>query len=218
MNNLTFDLKPFLRDSVTVLVNPKNYFSAMKVSGGIIEPVLKALLYGLVSGIIVLLFSLLHIVTDSSGLFGAGFGFKMLGTYVIVSAIGLFICGGILLVLSSICKGNTGFEPNIRIAASVMVLLPVRAILGFAVGLNFYLGLVVLLLIGLVGLFLIYNALIFTLKAKVDLVKVVVPVFIAVFVLSLFFFGYEVWNKTNQFRKVLKNLDFKEMTKDLPKN
>jgi hypothetical protein len=190
----------------------------MKTAVGIIEPLMKALIYGVLAGLIALLMSAVHIVTDSSGLYGAAYGFKLFGTYILISAAGLFIGGGILIVLSSLCKGNTDFVLNVRIAASVLVLLPFKALFGFAVGMNFYLGLVVLLLIGLFALWMIYNALILALKARIDLVKITVPVLIAVLVLSMSLFGYEVWNKTNKFRNILKKFDFNELKKELPKN
>ena len=55
----SFDLNAFIKESKETLLNPKAYFSTMKTSGGMAEPVIKALIYGVVAGIIVFLWGIL---------------------------------------------------------------------------------------------------------------------------------------------------------------
>ena len=55
----SFDLNAFIKESKETLLNPKAYFSTMRTAGGMAEPVIKALIYGVVAGIIVLLWGLL---------------------------------------------------------------------------------------------------------------------------------------------------------------
>jgi len=50
MANSTFDFNAFIKESKDVLVSPKTYFSTMKTTGGIAEPLIKATLYGVVAG------------------------------------------------------------------------------------------------------------------------------------------------------------------------
>ena len=57
----TFDVNAFIQESKDVLLNPKSYFSTMKTSGGITEPLIKAVIYGALAGAIAFIWSLLHI-------------------------------------------------------------------------------------------------------------------------------------------------------------
>ncbi len=61
MSNGTFDFNEFIKESKDVLVNPKSYFSAMKTSGGMSEPLIKAVIYGAIAGVIAFLWSILKI-------------------------------------------------------------------------------------------------------------------------------------------------------------
>jgi len=97
-----------------------------------------------------------------------------------------------------------------------MVVMPVSALLGFAGGINIYLGVFISLLVNLFMLWLLYNALIETLKAKADTVKIVSYVLIALFVLMMIS-SIVTYRKANQFMEGFKNSDFKEMMKDLEK-
>src|SRR5512141_1925203 len=119
MSDTTFDLNVFIRESKDVLVNPKSYFSSIKTSGGIAEPLIKAVIYGAVAGIFVLFRSLLHLNAATGGMFGGAVGVMAFIWYIIAAVMGLFIGGAIVLVISSICKGNTDFEACARVTASV---------------------------------------------------------------------------------------------------
>ena len=44
MSNSVFDFNAFIKESKDVLVNPKSYFSTMKTTGGIAEPLIKAVI------------------------------------------------------------------------------------------------------------------------------------------------------------------------------
>ena len=125
MSNSTFDFNVFIKESKDVLVNPKAYFSTMKTTGGIAEPLIKAVLYGAVAGIIAFIWSLLKIGGSSLGILGGTVGFLAIIWYLIAAIIGLFIGAVILLVISAICKGSTDFEANVRVTASVMIVMPI---------------------------------------------------------------------------------------------
>ena len=72
-----------------------------------------------------------------------------------------------------ICSGDTNYETNVRVTASLMVLTPVNALLSFITGINLYLGIIISLLIGLYGIWLLYTALINSLSAKEKVAKIV---------------------------------------------
>ncbi len=75
MSNSSFDFNALIRESKDVLKDPKAYFSTLKTTGGIAEPVIKAVIYGLVAGVFIFLWSLLKIGPVSSGLMGGAIGF-----------------------------------------------------------------------------------------------------------------------------------------------
>ena len=67
----------------------------------------------------------------TSGAFSGNIGVVSFLGYIIGAVIGVFIKGLIILILSYICSGNKNYEANIRVAAAIMVILPVNAFLGF---------------------------------------------------------------------------------------
>ena len=185
MNNGTFDFNEFIRESKEVLMNPKSYFSQMRKSGGMTEPLIKAVIYGAVSGIIAFIWSLLKIDAVSGGFWGGAVGIMVLVSYIIGSIIGLFILSVILMVISSICKGNADFEANLRVTAAVMVIMPISAFFGFSGVINVYIGIIINLVINIFALWLFYNGLVESLKAKQETAKIVMYVLIAIFVLFM---------------------------------
>jgi hypothetical protein len=117
MSNGTFDFNLFIQESKETLLNPKSYFSTMKTSGGITEPLIKAVIYGFVTGIIALIWGLLKIGAVGGGFIGGAVGFMAFLWSIIGAVIGLFIGAVVVLIISSICKGNTDFEANLRVTA-----------------------------------------------------------------------------------------------------
>jgi hypothetical protein len=216
MSNGTFDFNEFIKESKDVLVNPKSYFSTMKTTGGITEPLIKAVIYGAIAGIISFLWSLLKIGAVTGGMFGGAIGIMAFVWSIIAAIIGLFIGGVILLVISSICKGSTDFEANVRVTAAVMVIMPISAFFGFAGGINLYMGIVIGLAVNIFSLWLLYNGLVETLKANPETTKIVTYVLIAIFVLFMLI-GLGAKRKANQFMNEFNNSDMKEMMKDMEK-
>lgn len=213
MSDGTFDFNALIKESKDVLTNPKSYFSTMKTTGGMTEPLIKAVIYGAVAGVFTFLWSILHIGAAGAGMFGGAVGVVSLIWSVVGAIIGLFVGAVILLVISSICKGSTDFESNVRVTAAVMVVMPISAFLGFAGGINLYLGTVVSLAVSVFAFWLLYNGLVETLKTKQETTKIVLIVIIAIVVLVTLV----SIRKVNQFKNNFDNSDLQEMMKDLPK-
>jgi hypothetical protein len=210
MSEGTFDLNAFIQESKETLLNPKSYFSTMKTSGGMTEPLIKAVIYGAVAGAIAFLWSILKLGAVTGGILGGSIGIMVFISYIIGSIIGLFIGAVILMVISSICKGSTDFETNVRVIAALMVVMPIAAALAFTGHLSLYLGMLVGLAVNIYSLWLLYNALIETLKAKPETTKIVMYILIAIFVLfSLVGLGAK--RRANDFMKEFNSSDMKEM-------
>lgn len=198
MSDTTFDFNVFIRESQDVLVKPGSYFSTMRTSGGIAEPLIKAVIYGVVAGIFGLLWGLLHLSAATGGMFGSAVGFMALVGSIIGAVIGLFIGAVIVLVLSSIARGNTDYEACLRVTASIMVIMPINAFLSIISGLNLYLGLIIQLGVNILGIWLLYNGLVEALKAKKDTSKVIMYVLIILMVIFALA-GFGGTKRLNQF-------------------
>jgi hypothetical protein len=214
MSNGTFDLNEIIRESKEVLVNPKSYFSTMKTSGGITEPLIKAVLYGAIAGTFSFLWSILHIGTAGAGMFGTAVGILSIVWSIVGAVLSLFIGAVILLVISSICKGSTDFESNLRVTAAVLVLMPISAFLSFTGGINLTFGTVVSLAVIVFACWLLFHGLVEALKTKPETTRSVLLVIIVVVVV----FTLVGIRKVNQFRNSLDNSDLMEMMKDTPEN
>lgn len=210
MADSTFDFNVFIKESKDVLVSPKSYFSTMKTTGGLGEPVLKALIYGVVAGLIAFIWSLLKIGGGSLGIFGGAVGVMLFVWYVIAAVIGMFIGAVIVLIISAICKGSTDFEASARVAVSLMVMMPISALLGFVSGLNLTAGSIVTLLVNLFTLYLLFHGLVQALKAKPETTRIVM--YVLVVLLALFFLlGLGAKKRASRFMNEFNNTDFKEL-------
>lgn len=184
MSNGGFDFKKFISDSIETLTKPKQYFEGMSLTGGLTEPIIKAVLYGLFAGIIYFLWGILKL-SAGVGLFGGAIGIMAFIWTIVGAIIGLFVGAVIILVISAIAKGNTDFEACVRVSASIMVLLPVTAILSLFSVLSFKLFAVINLLVNLYGLWLLFNALVSSLKANQKTSQIIIIVFVVVMVLFM---------------------------------
>lgn len=185
MSNGTFDFNEFIKESKDTLVNPKSYFSTMKISGGMSEPLIKAVIYGAIAGLFAFLWSILRLGAVSGGLFGGALGVMAFVWMIIGAIIGLFIGAVILLVISAICKGNTDFEANVRVAAAALVVMPINAFLSFLSGFNVYLGAIISLAMGMLSIWIIYNGLMEALKSNKETTRIVMYVLVGIIVLFM---------------------------------
>ncbi len=197
MSNEGFNFKKFYEDSKKALLSPKEYFETMETSGGLGEPIIKVLIYGGIAGIFALLWNLFNL---SSGLFGGAlFGIGAFFGYIFLAVIGVFIVGVIVLIISSIAKGNNEFEPSMRVAASIMVIMPISAFFGFLGGVHI-LSAVISLAINLYALYMLYFAITLTLKGEDQPAKVVSYVLGGLLIL-FFIIGLGTRSAVNQFSK-----------------
>jgi len=189
MSNNAFDFNKLLKDSRETLLNPKGYFESMSLSGGLAEPLIKAAIYGAVAGLFALVWSLLGwSAMGMGGFMGGAVGIMALIWSVVGAIIGVLIGGAITLAISAICGGNQDFEANLRVAASLMVVYPVSAFFSFLYGISFTLAGVIGVVINLYALYLLYEAVIRSLKGKESSMKIVLIV-LAIIVMLFFFAG-----------------------------
>ena len=174
------------------------------------EPLIKAVIYGAIGGAILFLWGILRLSPLTGGLLGGGFGITILISYIIGAVIGLFIGAVILLIISSICKGSTDFESNVRVVAALMVIVPINALLAFTGHFSLYFGLIFSLAVSAYSIWMLYNALIECLKAKPETTKIVMYILLALIVI-ISLVGLSAQRRANQFMKEFNSSEFKEM-------
>jgi hypothetical protein len=168
-----FDFQKFINDSRDVLLNPKDFFPKLELTGGFGEPIIKALLYGAVAGFFAMIWSFMHIGPAFGGMFGSAFGVSAFFFTIIGALIGAFIIGLIFLVISSICNGNSDYEANFRVAVAIMVVYPISTFLNVLGGLSFWLSSLIGLAVNLYALYLLYYGITLALKGKEETARVV---------------------------------------------
>lgn len=202
----SFDFNAFIQESKETLLNPKSYFPSMKLTGGMAEPLIKAVIYGAIAGILAFLWGVIGL-GGVAGIFGAGIGAMALVWTVVGALIGLFIGAVILLIISSICKGNTDFEANMRVVAAVMVVMPINALLGFTMGINTVFGAIISLGVNLYALYLLYHGLTGALKVNQGTAKIVMYVLAAL----LLIFTLAGLGARNRMSKIMNDINMEQL-------
>jgi len=165
--NQGFNFGKFIEDSKNALLKPKAYFESMPTSGGFIEPIIKVLIYGVIIGIFAFLWGVAGLrLAGGPAWLGGGVGIVAFFGSITGSLFMLFVGGLILLIISAIFGGNTNYEANIRVVASLMVLNVIQEAFNLFDGINLYLGAIVSIAFSLYGFWMTYHALVHTLKAK----------------------------------------------------
>ncbi len=160
---MSFDFAIVIADTKNALLNPAGYFRTMRSEGGLAEPVLKALLYGVVSVLLTWLWYML-------GIFPPGPQDNALSTTMLLLlpagyVVGLFIGAVLLMIVSALSGGITRFETCLRATAAIMAIQPISAALG-VLYVSTFLGLLASLAISLYGLKLLWNAMLATLHCS----------------------------------------------------
>ena len=163
-----FNFQKLIDDSKSTLLSPKAYFSSMAKEGGYIDPIIKAAAYGIIAGLISLFWSVLGLKVV-----GATSSISNIIIAPLYALIGLFIGALILLLISAICSGDTSYEANLRVAASLSLLFPINAILWFTYGINITFGSIISIVRVLYGIWLLYNSLVHALSGKEDIAKII---------------------------------------------
>lgn len=197
MSDKDFDFKKILNESRETLLNPKGYFPSMSLSGGMMEPLIKAIFYGILAGLFTLLWSIFGLTAAGSGALQSAVGIVALIGSVFAAVIGVFVGGAIMLLISSLCGGNKEYEANLRVAAAVMVIYPINTFFSFLYRINPTLGLLVSLAITFYSIYMIYEAIVSALKGKESSAKIVVIVLVVLALLGS-------WGSRRTFKYVTK--------------
>ena len=168
-----------------LIVNPKRYFTKIVADGNMEEAMLKAFLYGLLGGCLVLLIRLLGGATIT---IGAIFTAIIIVPVLAVSL--LFVFGGLMMLVSEITGGERDWEIAIKGLASVFFIYPVILVLN-ALAFNCTSIWVISMLVDMYVLFLFYNMSLYCMRGKRGNVLLVIGV-LALFMVTVYATDYRI--------------------------
>ena len=168
-----------------IVVNPKRYFTKIVADGNLDESMFKAFIYGLIGGVLVLGIRLLGGATIT---IGAVFTAAIIMPVLAVAL--LFVCGGLLMLVSEITGGERDWEIAIKGLASIMFVYPVVLVLN-ALAFNCTTLWIISLLCDAYLLFLFYNISIYCMHGKKSNVIMVVSM-LALFMATVYMTNYRI--------------------------
>lgn len=118
-----------------------------------------------------------------------------------------------MLVISAILGGNTDYEANVRVVASLMVISVVQGLFGFFNGINLYLAAIVCIAFSFYGLYMTYHALVQSLKAKENGSKILCIIF-AVLIAIFSFTGIAAKKALQHYGNKYNLEDFHDLSED----
>lgn len=169
-------LKKFLTHLRDIVIKPKRYFTKIVADGNMDESMLKAFIYGLLGGILVLC---LRLIGGATVTLGAVFTAVVIVPVLAVTL--LFVMGGMMMLVSEITGGERDWEIAIKGLSSIFFMYPVILVLN-ALAFNCTSIWIISLLIDLYVLFLFYNIALYCMhgkKANVIFVIAVLAMFLA---------------------------------------
>lgn len=168
-----------------LLVNPKRYFTKIVADGNMEEAMLKAFLYGLLGGLLVLV---LHLIGGASITVSSVFTAIIIVPVLAVAL--LFVMGGLLMLVSEITGGERDWEIAIKGLASIFFIYPVILVLN-SLAFNCTSMWIISLVVDLYVLFLFYNISLYCMRGKKSNVIVVIAI-IALFMATVYATDYRV--------------------------
>lgn len=178
-------IKKWYKSIKDVIINPKRFFSRIVADGDIEESMLKAFIYGLVGGLLVLGLRLIGGATVTINSV-----FTAIVIVPVVAVALLFVGGGLMMLVSEITGGERDWEIAIKGLASIFFIYPIILVIN-ALAFNC----TSLWIISIIGdiyiLFLFYNIALYCMHGRRGAVITVVGIF-ALFILTVYLSDYHV--------------------------
>lgn len=179
------EIKNAFKHIRNLIVNPKRYFTKIVADGNMEEAMLKAFLYGLLGGCLVLLIRLLGGATVTIGAI-----FTAIVIVPVLAVALLFVFGGLMMLVSEITGGERDWEIAIKGLASVFFIYPVILVLN-ALAFNCTSIWVISMLVDMYVLFLFYNISLYCMRGKRGNVLLVIGI-LALFMVTVYATDYRI--------------------------
>ncbi len=168
-----------------IIINPKRYFTKIVADGNMEEAMLKAFMYGLLGGGLVLLLRLIGGATITIGAI-----FTAIIIVPVLAVALLFLMGGLLMLVSEITGGERDWEIAIKGLASVFFIYPVILVLN-ALAFNCTSMWIISIAVDAYILFLFYNISVYCMRGKKSNVIIVIGI-IALFIATVYVTDYRI--------------------------
>lgn len=168
-----------------VIVNPKRFFTKIVADGNMEESMLKAFIYGLIGGVLVLLIRLMGGATITIGAI-----FTAIIIVPVLAVTLLFVMGGLMMLVSEITGGERDWEIAVKGLASIFFMYPAILVLN-ALAFNCTSMWIISLLVDAYILFLFYNISLYCMRGKRSSVILVIGI-LALFVLTVYATDYRI--------------------------
>lgn len=165
-------IKKWASSIVSILTQSKRFFTKIVADGNLEESMLRAFMYGLLGGGLVLL---LRLVGGATITIGAVFTAIIVIPVLAVAL--LFVLGGLLMLMSEITGGERDWEIAIKGLASVFFIYPVILVLN-ALAFNCTSLWVISLLVDGYILFMFYNISVYCMRGKRQNVLIVMAILV----------------------------------------
>jgi hypothetical protein len=178
-------IKKWYKSIRDVVINPRRYFSRIVADGDIEESMLKAFIYGLIGGLLVLGMRLIG---------GATITINSVFTAVVivpVIAVGLlFVGGGLMMLVSEITGGERDWEIAIKGLASIFFIYPVILVLN-SLAFNCTSMWIISIIGDIYVLFLFYNIALYCMRGRRAAVTIIIGIF-ALFMITVYLTNYHI--------------------------
>ena len=178
-------IKQWYKSIHDVIVNPKKFFTKIVADGDIEESMLKAFMYGLIGGVLVLALRLIGGATITINSV-----FTALIIVPVIAVALLFIGGGLMMLVSEITGGERDWEIAIKGLASIFFIYPVILVLN-ALAFNCTSMWIISIIGDVYVLFLFYNIALYCMRGRRGAVITVVGIF-AIFMMTVYLTNYHI--------------------------
>lgn len=171
-----------IRDIIT---RPRRFFTKIVADGNMEESMLKAFMYGLLGGILVLC---LRLIGGATITIGAVFSAAIIVPVLAVAL--LFVMGGLMMLVSEITGGERDWEIAIKGLASVFFIYPVVLVLN-ALAFNCTSMWIISIAVDAYILFLFYNIALYCMRGRRGNVIAVIAIF-CLFMITVYATDYRM--------------------------
>lgn len=178
-------LKKFLTHLRDIVIKPKRYFTKIVADGNMDESMLKAFIYGLLGGLLVLG---LRLIGGATVTLGAVFTAIVIVPVLAVAL--LFVMGGLMMLVSEITGGERDWEIAIKGLASIFFMYPVILVLN-ALAFNCTSMWVISIAVDAYVLFLFYNIAVWCMHGR-RLNVIIVVAILALFLATVYATDYRI--------------------------
>ncbi len=168
-----------------IVVRPRRYFTKIVADGNLEESMLKAFIYGLAGGLLVLALRLMGGATITIGAV-----FTALVIVPVLAVALLFVMGGLLMLVSEITGGERDWEIAIKGLASIFFVYPIVLVLN-ALAFNCTSMWIISILVDAYILFLFYNISLYCMRGRRPYVIAVVAI-LALFMITVYATDYRI--------------------------